>query len=65
FSVAILGEGVTVIQATGGALILLGVYLMQKSESRENSVELLNRYLERGHSSGRQNWLNPNRRNSE
>ncbi|MDA4119623.1 MAG: DMT family transporter [Thaumarchaeota archaeon] len=34
FSVAILGEGVTFIQATGGALILLGVYLIQKSESR-------------------------------
>ncbi len=34
FSVAILGESVTIIQATGGALILLGVYLIQKSESR-------------------------------
>jgi drug/metabolite transporter (DMT)-like permease len=34
FSVAVLGEGITIIQATGGALILLGVYLIQKSESR-------------------------------
>ena len=34
FSVVVLGEGVTIIQATGGALILLGVYLIQKSESR-------------------------------
>lgn len=34
FSVAVLGEGLTVVQVTGGALILLGVYLIQKSENR-------------------------------
>ncbi|HEY6283873.1 MAG TPA: DMT family transporter [Nitrososphaerales archaeon] len=34
FSVAILGEALTIVQVTGGALILLGVYLIQKSENR-------------------------------
>jgi drug/metabolite transporter (DMT)-like permease len=34
FSVAVLGEGLTLVQVTGGALILLGVYLIQKSENR-------------------------------
>ena len=34
FSVTLLGEGITIVQVTGGALILLGVYLIQKSESR-------------------------------
>ncbi len=32
FAIAGLGESVTLVQASGGALILLGVYLIQKSE---------------------------------
>jgi drug/metabolite transporter (DMT)-like permease len=34
FAVVGLGEGVTAVQASGGALILLGVYLIQRSEGK-------------------------------
>ena len=34
FAVSILGESITRVQMGGGALILLGVYLIQRSESR-------------------------------
>jgi drug/metabolite transporter (DMT)-like permease len=37
FAVAGLGEGVTAVQASGGALILLGVFLIQRSEGEADS----------------------------
>jgi drug/metabolite transporter (DMT)-like permease len=39
FGVVILHESITVIQIVGGALILLGVYLIQRSEGPPNSEE--------------------------